>query len=51
VKHLIKVKVRRAYIRRKLGERYKAELRRPLKKLLAAQGTFLNSLLQNESKS
>jgi hypothetical protein len=37
VKHLIKVKVRRAYIRRKLGEHYKVELKRLLKKLLAVK--------------
>jgi hypothetical protein len=51
----LKVKVRRAYSRRKLGERYQAELKRLSKKLLTAkrnaQGTFLSAVLQNESKS
>jgi hypothetical protein len=54
VKHL-KVKVRRAYNRRKLGEHYQQELKRLSQKLLSAkrnaQETFLHSLLQNESKS
>jgi hypothetical protein len=36
VKHL-KVKVKRAYNRRKLGERYQAELKMLSKKLLAAK--------------
>jgi hypothetical protein len=51
----LKVKVRRAYNRRKLGERYKAELKMLSKKLLAAkrsaQEIFLSSGLQNESSS
>jgi hypothetical protein len=51
VKHL-KAKVRRAYNRGKLGERYQAELKRLSKKLLKekslAQETFLSSV-QNES--
>jgi hypothetical protein len=54
VKHL-KVKVRRAYSRRKLGEHYQVELKGLSKKLLAAkrsaQETFLSAVLQNESKS
>jgi len=51
----LKVKVRRAYNRRKLGKHYQAELKRLSKKLLTAkrnaQETFLNSVLQNEGKS
>jgi hypothetical protein len=51
----LKVKVRRAYNRRKLGERYQAELKMLSKGLLAAkrnaQETFLSSVLQNESNS
>ena len=51
----LKVKVRRAYNRRKLGEQYQAELKRLSKKLLTAkrnaQETFLSSVLQNEDKS
>jgi hypothetical protein len=51
----LKVKVRRAYNRRKLEERYQAELKRLSKKSLLekrrAQETFLNSVLQNESKA
>jgi hypothetical protein len=53
VKHL-KVKVRRAYNRRKLGEHYQQELKRLSQKLSAkrnAQETFLRSILQNEGKS
>jgi hypothetical protein len=51
----LKVKVRRAYNRRKLGERYQTELKMLSKKLLTAkrsvQETFLSSVLQKESKS
>jgi hypothetical protein len=51
----LKVKVRRAYNRRKLGEHYQAELKWLSKKLLTAkrnaQETFLRSVLQNEGKS
>ena len=51
----LKVKVRRAYNRRKLGEHYKQELRQLSQKLLSAkriaQETFLRSLLQNEGNS
>ena len=51
----LKVKVRGAYKRRKLGEHYQAELKRLSKKLLTAkrnaQETFLSSVLQNEGKS
>jgi hypothetical protein len=51
----LEVKVRRAYNRRKLGERYHSELKMLSKKLLtgkrSAQETFLSSVLQNESKS
>jgi hypothetical protein len=51
----LKVKVRRAYSRRKLGEHYQAELKRLSKKSLTAkrstQETFLSAVLQNESKS
>jgi len=51
----LKVKVRRAYNRRKLGEHYQAELNRLSKKLLTAkrnaQETLLSSVLQNEGKS
>jgi hypothetical protein len=50
----LKVKVRTAYNRRKLGEHYQAELKRLSKKLLTAkrnaQETFLSSVLQNEGK-
>jgi hypothetical protein len=50
----LKVKVRRAYNRRKLGEHYQAELKRLSSKLLTAkrnaQKTFLRSVLQNEGK-
>ena len=50
----LKVKVRRAYNRRKLGEHYQAELNRLSKKVLTAkrkaQETFLSSVLQNEGK-
>jgi hypothetical protein len=51
----LKVKVRRAYNRRKLGEHYQVELKRLSRKLLTvkrnAQETFLRSVLQNEGKS
>src|SRR5215469_7038967 len=51
----LKVKVRRAYNRRKLGEHYQQELRWLSQKLLSAkrnaQETFLGSLLQNEGNS
>jgi hypothetical protein len=51
----LKVKFRRAYNRRKLGEHYQAVLKRLSKKLLSAkrnaQETFLSSVLQNEGKS
>ena len=51
----LKFKVRRAYNRRKLGERYQMELKSLSKKLLtakrSAQEIFLSSVLQNESKS
>ena len=51
----LKVKVRRAYNRRKRGKHYKQELRRLSQKLLSAkrnaQETFLRSLLQNEGNS
>jgi len=51
----LKVKVRRAYIRRKLGEHYQEELKTLSKKLLIAkrngQETLLSSVLQNEGKS
>jgi hypothetical protein len=51
----LKVKVRRAYNRRKLGEHYQAELKRLSRKLFTAkrnaQETFLRSVLQNEGKS
>jgi hypothetical protein len=51
----LKVKVRRAYNRRKLGEHCQAELKRLSKKLLTAkinaQDTFLSSVLQNDGKS
>ena len=50
----LKVKVRRAYNRRKLGQHYQAELKRLSKELLTekrnAQETFLSSVLQNEGK-
>jgi hypothetical protein len=49
----LKVKVRRAYNRRELGERYQAELKMLSKELLAAkrssQEIFLSSVLQNEN--
>ena len=52
---LLKLKVRRAYNRRKLGENYQAELKKVFEKLLTAkrnaQETFLISVLQNEGKS
>jgi len=51
----LKVKVRRAYNRRKLGEHYQAEVKRLSRKLLTAkrnaQKKFLSSVLQNEGKS
>ena len=51
----LKVKVRKAYNRRKLGANYQAELKRLSKKLLSAkrnaQEIFLSSVLQNEGKS
>jgi hypothetical protein len=51
----LKVKVRRAFNRRKLGERYKQDLRWLSPKLLSvkrnAQETFLHSVLQNEGNS
>ena len=51
----LKVKGRRAYSKRKLGDVYQAELKRLSKKLLEekrnAQKTFLSSVLQNEGKS
>ena len=51
----LKVKVRRAYSRRKLGEHYQVELKRLSKIFLTAkrnaQETFLSSILQNEGKS
>jgi hypothetical protein len=51
----LKVKVRRAYNRRKLGDHYQQELKRLSQKLLLAkrnaQETFLCTLLQNEGKS
>jgi hypothetical protein len=51
----LEVKARRAYNRRKIGERYQAELEMLSKELLAAkrsaQETFLSSVLQNESNS
>jgi hypothetical protein len=51
----LKVKVRRAYNRRKLGGHYQVELKRLSKKLLTAkrnaQKTSLSSVLQNEDKS
>jgi hypothetical protein len=51
----LKVKVRRAYGRRKLDEHYEAELKRLSMKLLtakrSAQETFLSAVLQNESKT
>jgi cell shape-determining protein MreC len=50
----LKVSVRRAYNRRKSGERYQAELKRLSEKLWSAkrnaQETLLPSVLQNESK-
>jgi hypothetical protein len=49
----LRVKVRRAYSRRKLGEHY--QLKRLSKKLLTAKRnareTFLSAVLQKESKS
>jgi hypothetical protein len=51
----LKVKVRRAYNRRKLGDHYQQELKRLSQKLLSAkrnaQETFLRALLQSEGKS
>ena len=51
----LKVKVRRAYSKRKLGDHYQAELSRLSKILLTAkreaQETFLSSVLQDEGKS
>ena len=51
----LKVKVRRAHNKRKLGDHYQAELRRLSKKLLVAkreaQKTFLSSILHDEGKS
>jgi hypothetical protein len=51
----LKAKVRRAYNRRRLGERYQTELKMLAKKLLAAkrsaQEIFLSSVLQTENKS
>jgi hypothetical protein len=51
----LKIKVRRAYNRRNLGEHDQHKLKRPSQKLLSAkrnaQETFLRSLLQNEGKS
>jgi hypothetical protein len=51
----LKVRVRRAYNRRKLGEHYQQELKRLSQTLLSvkrnAQKTFLCSLSQNEGKS
>ena len=51
----LKVKVRRAYNRRKLGEHCEVGLKRLPKKLLTtkrnAQETLLSSVLQNEGKS
>jgi hypothetical protein len=50
----LKVRVRRAYNRRKLGQRYQAELKPLSEKLWSAkrnaQETLLRSVLQNESK-
>ena len=50
----LKVKVRRAYSKRKLGDHYQEELRKLSKKLLTAkreaQETFLSSILQDEGK-
>jgi len=51
----LKIKVRRAYNRRKLGDHYQSELKRLSKKLLTAkrnaQEKFLSSVLQNRGKS
>jgi hypothetical protein len=51
----LKIKVRRAYNRRKLGEHYREELKRLSKNLLTAkrnaQEKFLSSVLKNEAKS
>ena len=51
----LKVKVRRTYSRRKLGDHYQAELKRLSRKLLTAkrnaQETFFSSVLQSEVKS
>ena len=51
----LKVKVRRAYSKRKLGDHYQEELRKLSKKLLTAkretQETFLSSVLQDDGKS
>jgi hypothetical protein len=49
----LKVKIRRVYSKRKLGQRVNVELERPYKELLAggnktAQETFLWSVLRNE---
>ena len=48
----LKVKVRRVYSKRKLGQRYELELKRLYKELLAAKKTaqeeFLRSVLRNE---
>ena len=50
----LKVKVRRAYNNRKLGEHYQSDLKGICKQLLAAkknaQETFLRSVVQNEGK-
>jgi len=51
----LKLMVRRAYNRGKLGEHYQAERKRLFKKLLTAKRnaheSFLSSVLQNEGKS
>ena len=51
----LKVKDRRAYNRRKLGQQYQAQLKRLSKKFLTgkrnAQETVLSSVLQNDGKS
>jgi hypothetical protein len=50
----LKLKVRKAYNRRKLGKHYREDLKRLSKMLLLAkknaQKTFLRSILKNESK-
>jgi hypothetical protein len=50
----LKVKVRRAYNNRKLGEHYQLDLKEFCKQLLAAkknaQETILRSVVQNEGK-